>query len=250
MSSTRKALYSFVFSISVLVLSGCGGGGRGGNGAAPAPAAATPGNCTAGYVYSPQYGCMNQSGCQTGTARNPQGTCVAVTTVASSCQQTNQGPMVYAGPQYGCLPQNNCPAGQGAYVANNQTTCIPGQAQQGYGTQGYGSSGCPVSQVMTSKGCLPDGVYPCGPGTGFLANRCYPSVSTNSGRNTNPNGTGGIDVDVEISVDAEIDADSYDDEVIYTHKHTTSCKHVDCSPRVKVKRGGRVVKYKYPKNCR
>ena len=240
-----------VFSVSLLVLSGCGGSNSN-----PAPVApVTPGSCQAGYVYSSQYGCMNQAGCQAGTARDPQGNCVTVVSVPQSCQQNGQGPVVYAGPQYGCLPTLGCPAGQGAYVdVNGRTSCIPAQ------TSGTGSSGCPVGQIMTSKGCLPEGIYPCSPGFGFLENRCYAgnrnygngngngngnmgnSGNGKSGKGPNSGNTGNSDDEI----DTDESDDSEDDDYIYSSR---PCRP-ECAPRVKVKRGGRVVKYKYPKHCR
>jgi hypothetical protein len=115
---------------------------------------------------------------------------------------------------------------------NNQTTCIPAQLEVGMNT----STGCPIAQVMTEKGCLPEGIYPCGPGTGFLSNRCYPSVAVSDER----------------KVTDESEIETFEDDVVVSHRHTkTTVIYVDdCRPQVKVKRGGRVVKYKYPKYCR
>lgn len=220
MSLTHRIFMAAVVSLSGLA--GCGGGN--GN----APAAATPGNCSAGFVYSAQYGCMDTAGCASGSARAPQGGCVSLSAMTTNCQNTGQGPMVYAGAQYGCLPQNGCPVGQGAYVANGIMNCIPAQAQGAYA----GTTRCPIAQVMTEKGCLPEGIYPCAPGSGFLANRCYPGVMEKSMMTEKG--------EIEDSEDSEV-------ETVYTTDRSERVV-VGCPARVKVKR--HKIKIKYSRNCR
>lgn len=71
--------------------------------------AATPaGNCGSGYVYSSQYGCLQQGNCPSGQGLyNNQ--CTLATGNIGNCSSGQ----VYT--QYGCLAQGNCPSGQARY---------------------------------------------------------------------------------------------------------------------------------------
>jgi hypothetical protein len=227
MLTTRKVLLSLVFSLSV-ALSGCGGGKDATPVASPA---ITPGNCAAGSVYSNQYGCMALAGCeqQPGTAMY-NGTCVPVgNSVMTNCQtQPGQAPSVYT-TQYGCLPQGNCPAGQGSYIVGNTNQCIPGQMNTGVMPA---SSGCAYDQVMTEKGCLPQANCPFG--SGFFQGRCI------SGSNPM----------ISIEDDSEDDSiytESDNSDYVYT-RSTRTVRYKTCTPKIKVRR--RMIKYKYPRNCR
>lgn len=245
MYPSRKTLISFVFSVTALVLSGCGGGGSG-NAAPP-----VPGNCAAGQVYSTQYGCLAQGNCPYGQGMTAQGQCVSTTgTTLSSCQQTNQGPMVYT--QFGCLPQGNCPAGQGAYVANGVQSCIQAQMGMGMGMMGAGQS-CPMGpngypMVMTSKGCLPQNLYVCAAGQGFLTGRCY-SASANVSVGVNVNTTS-VAVDDYSDIDLEAEFAKMDrEEMSDLYTDGVNC-YVDAKCVKKIKHKANKLKIKYYRHCR
>ncbi|MBS1962784.1 MAG: hypothetical protein JST04_11240 [Bdellovibrionales bacterium] len=244
MIQSRKTIISFVFSVTALVLSGCGGGS--GNSAPP-----VPGNCAAGQVYSTQYGCLAQGNCPYGQGMTSQGQCVSTNgTAITSCQQTNQGPMVYT--QYGCLPQGNCPAGQGAYVTNGVQSCI--QAQMGMmGMMGMGQ-GCPMGpngypMVMTSKGCLPQNLYVCQSGQGFLTGRCYNgSVGVSVGVNVRTTSVGSVVDYNDIDLEAEF-AKMDREEMSNLYTDGENC-YVDSACVKKIKRKANKLKIKYYRHCR
>jgi hypothetical protein len=79
--------------------------------------------------------------------------------------------------RFGCLPQGNCPVGQGAHVVNGINTCELGQMP---GSMMGGYTGCPVNQVMTARGCLPQYPGVCEMGWGYLNRVCYKSVAVRS----------------------------------------------------------------------
>jgi hypothetical protein len=232
MAFSHKILFSLVFSVASLGLGGCGGGSSN-------PPAPTPGNCAAGQTYSSAYGCLSQGNCGPGMGQTSNGQCVSNSnTTISSCQQTNQGPMVYSGPQYGCLPQGNCPAGEGDFVQNGMNKCIPGQ-------MGGVSNGCPAGQLMTEKGCLPQS-YQCGPNGGIFQGRCYSGANGEvviNRRTRNQDKSIDERYDTYESDDSDDSDDSYVEDSYYEEPiHSGICvkiKHRARGTKIKIKTRGR-----------
>ncbi len=124
------------------------------NKAAPVPG---PGSCMAGQAYT-QYGCL-QTGyaqCTAGYGYSQQYGCVPPSNNMGYNSCVNG--QVYT--QYGCMQSGygQCTAG---YGYSQQYGCVP--PMQGTGAIGGGST-CPAGQIGTVMGCLPQNSCPAGYG--------------------------------------------------------------------------------------
>ena len=110
----KKLFYGLFCALGLAVaLAACGKSDGGGSVAAPVPVptAGYGGTCPAGYLYSQQYGCLAQAGCQQGQGMY-NGQCVPV----GIGQGNSCGNGVYT--YYGCVPQGQCQSGFGYYNQN------------------------------------------------------------------------------------------------------------------------------------
>ena len=144
------------------------------------PAATTAATCGSGYVYTSNYGCVQQTAQCSGTNAIINGTCqyVGVTTGSTTTNgQTCSTGSAWSSNYNQCLPQyNTC---VGAYGVYNGACVALGNTSTTSGHTPYQGS-CQSGLVQTSMGCIQQGVCQLGYGFGYWGGQayCFPATST------------------------------------------------------------------------
>lgn len=130
-------------------------------------------SCGSGFIYTSNYGCVQQTASCTGTSGIINGTCQVISTQTgststNSCQQGYAWSTTYNS----CLQQyGTCTGAYGIY--NNQ--CMPLGTSLANSTTGHTpyQGSCPSGLVQTQMGCVQQGVCNLGYGFGYWGGQAY-----------------------------------------------------------------------------